>query len=502
MRIGGLASGMDIDSLVSEMMKAERIPMDKMTKKKQTLEWQRDDYRGMNKILQELDDLMFLDKNGISREASFLKKSVTSSNESAVSAKAINAGSNITTNIEVDRLAKSASWKSAAVLPYTAGAAELSFTVKDPGATATRQVEISISATDTIDNVIAKLNTSSLGVTAMKEKIWDGAAYTDTIVFTSNATGTGGELTVNDSVTKSFLQEKLGFTDTNKWDGNKLLASTDGLDAVIKVNGFQMEKKSNIFTINGIEYTAKNVTTDPVTISSSTDVDGILDTIVKFVDKYNEVIGKINGEISETRYRDFQPLTDEEKEAMTEDQIEKWEEKAHSGLLKNDSVLSSGLNKMRSDFYSPVNGTDNLSGFTQLSAIGIKTSSNYLDKGKLILDEATLREKIQENPNALYELFNADGDNQETKGIARRIRGTIKGTIDSIEEKAGNTLTTNQSFTIGRNLDDVDNRIDAFQDRLLQLEDRYWRQFTEMEKAIQKANQQSAYITQQFSSGY
>ncbi len=155
---------------------------------------------------------------------------------------------------------------------------------------------------------------------------------------------------------------------------------------------------------------------------------------------------------------------------------------------------------MRTDFYTPLAGA--LQGFSQLSDLGITTSSNYLDKGKLIInDESKLRSKIAENPNAVAQLFNADGDKKtkSTMGIADRLVQTITSTIGKVEEKAGKTSWTNQKFSLGRTLDTMNKQIDSFQDRLTQMENRYYSQFTAMEKAIQRANQQSAYITQQFS---
>ncbi|QGQ48132.1 flagellar hook-associated protein 2 [Metabacillus sediminilitoris] len=504
-RIGGLASGMDIDTIVSDLMKAERIPLDKLTQKKQTVEWQRDDYRDMNKLLKELDDMLFINDNSIGREATFLKKSVSSSDDSKVSAKAINAQTNISSTIDVLSLANSSTWKTSGNINYTAQDIELKFKVKDPGATEYRYSSIKLSASDSIDNVISKINSSTLGVTAMKEKIKiSDTEYKDTIVFTNNKTGAGVEIALDDrdaaseTATQTFMSS-LGFT----WGGatgKTLVADQNGVDATIKVNGYEMQKSSNTFTLNGIEYTAKGVTSSSVSISSSTDVDSILDSVVKFVNKYNEVIDKINGKLSEERYRDYQPLTDEQKSDMEDKTIELWEEKAKSGLLKNDSILSSGLNSMRMDFYAPVKNSTNPVGFQQLAEIGIKTSSNYLDKGKLIIDETKLREKIQENPSAIYQLFNADGGTEETTGIAKRLRETIKDTISNIEEKAGNSLKVNNQYTLGRNLNSIENQIDRFEDRLTQVEDRYWRQFTAMEKAIQQSNSQMSYLMSQFSS--
>ncbi|MCV9884463.1 flagellar hook-associated protein 2 [Metabacillus halosaccharovorans] len=504
-RIGGLASGMDIDTLVSDLMKAERIPLDKLAQKKQTLEWQRDSYREMNKLLQELDDTLFTNKDSIGRESTFLKKTVSSSNDSLVSAKAINSQTNITSTIDVSSLASAQTWKSSGTINYTKQNAELKFKVTDPGSTTSRNVSISIKDTDTLDNVISKINSSGLGVTAMKEKIYDSVSdsYKDTIVLSNNKTGSGAKIeyatgSTQDS-TIQFMQH-LGF----EWDANnptQLKVDKQGSNAVVKVNGYQMEQTSNTFTINGVEYTAKGITTNSgsVTISSSTDVDGILDSIVKFVDKYNEVIEKINEKTSETRYRDYQPLTDEQKADMEEKTIELWEEKAKSGLLKNDSILNSSLDKMRINLYTPVSNQTLTDGFNQLSDIGITTTSNYLDKGKLTIDEDKLREKIQEDPSAIFKLFNSEGTTDATQGVAKRLRSTIKNTISSVEEKAGNSLRLNSQFTIGKNIISIDEQIDRFEDRLTQIEDRYWRQFTAMEQAISQSNQQSSYLMQQFS---
>ncbi|MGD6817111.1 flagellar hook-associated protein 2 [Metabacillus sp. 113a] len=496
MRIGGLASGMDIDQMVSDLMKAERMGVDKLKQKKTTLEWQRDNYRDMNKLLKELDDMLSpINKNSLSLQSTFNQKSVSSSNDAAVSAKAISASANFSSSIGVTSLAESGSWKSDTGHAYVQGERELVFKVTDPGTTAEREVKVSIGAADTLEQVLSKLNSSSLGVSAMKATV-NGEGF-ESVILSNNKAGAGGAIKASDDTTKAFL-ESLGMSVDAS---NTMVKDKEGKNALVTINGYEMEQTSNTFNVNGVEYTIKQETTKPVSISSSTDTDGILDSIVKFVDKYNEIIGKINGEITEDRYRSYQPLTDEERDSLSDKQVEQWEDKAKSGLLKNDSILASGLNKMRTDFYSPVNGTGNIAGFGQLADIGIKTTSNYMEKGKLVIDETKLREKIAENPNAVYELFNAKGATPETTGLAGRLRSTIKDTITKVETKAGNSLMTTQKFSIGKNLDNLDNQIDRFEDRLIQIEDRYWRQFTAMETAIQRANEQSAQLMN-FNGGY
>lgn len=496
MRIGGLASGMDIDSIVRDLMKAQRIPLDKLNQKKQILEWQRDQYRDINKKMADLDRFIF-DKMVLS--TTYNKKKVTSSDESKVIARSINAAQNFSTKIQVDKLATSTSYKSGDLANFTPGDYTLAFKVTDPGNTQANSnpVEIKIASTDTLDDVVSKINKSGLGVTAMKEKIYDSGTgeYTETIALTSVKTGKGGKIEAADDATADFMSSSLGFT----LNGRELAPYQQGENAKVKINGFEIEKTSNQFAINGMEYTLLNTTASELTISSETDTDGIFDTIKEFVDKYNSLIDEINLKVNESRYRDYQPLTAEQKKEMSEDEIKLWEEKAKSGLLKNDSILTSGTNGMRMDFYSGVNSDGTI---LQLAEFGITTSSSYQLRGHLEIDVVELKQKIKEDPEALQKLFVGGGRDAayEEKGIAYRLRATMDTTMKQIENKAGNTTKTNDQFSIGKSLDDVDKQVSRFEDRLKQVEDRYWRQFTAMETAIQRMNEQSAYMTQQFGS--
>lgn len=490
LRISGLASGMDIDKIVSDLMKVERMPLDKLKQKKQLLEWQRDDYRAMNTLLQGLDDYLF---SNITLQSSMFKKTVSSSNESVVTATAGSSAANVAAAIQVNQVATSAVWLSDATKRVDKASfsvdADVTLTINvTNGDGTTKQAAITVKKGTTLDGVIAQLNSNlDLGVSAFYDE------QTGRVSIMKKEMGAQASLVLADQATVDFFAQ-LGFTNTAA--GQELTGKTAGKDADITINGLRTTRSSNTFTINGVTYTVKG--TGTATVSVETDVDAMFNAIKGFVDKYNEVIAKINAELKEERYRDYPPLTDEQKEAMTEKQIELWEEKARSGMLRGDSILSSALSQMRMNVYTKVEGANIPSGFSQLAQIGITTSSNYLDGGKLIIDETKLREKIKENPEAVYQLFNQDRTNQAEKGIARRLRDTIKATIGKIEQKAGKTIWTNQQFAIGRDLIEINDQIDRFEDRLKQIEDRYYRQFTAMEEAIQRANQQSMYLMNAF----
>ncbi|MCY7783403.1 MULTISPECIES: flagellar hook-associated protein 2 [unclassified Bacillus (in: firmicutes)] len=491
-RITGLASGMDIDDIVSKLMQTERAPLDRLTQKKQTLEWQRDSYREVNTKIKELQD--YMSKNTLTYPSTYQSKTVTSSNESVLTATGSASAPNSSSTVEVASLATAATYKASNYTGYTQGDYNLEFNVVAPGETTAKTVNISVTSADTIDNVISKINSSDLGVSAFKDKIWNGSEYVETIAFSSKATGAGGSIQAADSATADFMSGQLGFSlDAD----NKLTAYKEGTNAKVTINGFEMEKLTNNFTVNGVTYSIKNTTaaTGPVTTSVSTDVDGIYNQIKEFVDKYNELVDSLNEKLQEEKYRDYTPLTSEQKEAMSDKEVELWEEKAKSGLLRNDTSISTGTNQMRTDFYSQVNADGKT---YQLTEFGITTSSAYQLRGHLEINEEKLKAKIEEDPQSVAALFTS-GTNSSAyseKGIMKRIGDTLKSTVKSIEAKAGNSTMGTNDYSIGKNLNTISTDITKMQDRLNTIENRYYTKFSAMDSAIQKMNEQASYLSQ------
>jgi flagellar hook-associated protein 2 len=518
MRIGGLASGMDIDQLVSDLMKAERIPLDKLYQKKQIFEWQRDAYRDINKKLADFDQYLF---DNIMLSSNFYKKTATSSNEAALSVKALSSSYDSTNTMMISQLATAATGVSNAVAnassTTTLGdkglAADTTITIAALQSDGTYKEEsITFTPTDTIADVVKKLNQSSLNINA----IFDDR--TQKLGISTRATGTvdtdtidKAEVYVKSATGDDIFSTIFGFSTGNDQDGNAGVTSlaNGGKNAKFTLNGLEMERQTNTFTINGIEYTIKAVTTTPVMVTSSTDVDGMIAKIEEFVNKYNELIGSLNDKIREKRYRDYPPLTNEQKKEMTEKQIELWEEKAKSGLLRGDSIISNGLSQMRRDLYSRVDGIGT-NVIDSLSEFGITTTNDISSGGKLVIDRDKLRKALESDPDKVVQTLTQSGQVtkdangqviSDTRGIVQRLRDTIKGIITNIEKKAGKPTFTENQYSIGLQLRDVENRISDFQRRLQDIESRYWRQFTAMEKAVSRANQQSAFLMGQFGGG-
>ncbi|MBS4195467.1 flagellar filament capping protein FliD [Lederbergia citri] len=337
--------------------------------------------------------------------------------------------------------------------------------------------------TDTLNSVIRKVNDSTAGVTMYYD------SFKDQVTLTRKETGkfgTGDQITVSGQ----FIEEVLKFDEKRTY--------TDGQNAVFTINGLETQRSTNTFEMSGVTFTLKQTflenAVQPVSISIGNDTNQVFENIKAFVTQYNELIADINGKLNENRYRSYKPLTDDEKEELSEKQQEKWEEMARSGLLKGDPILSSVLSAMRLDMSSVIE-TNGL--FKQLASIGIKTTANYMEGGKLEIDEAKLKEALEKDPQSVENLFRGDGTTSD-RGVVHKLYDTVDAAMKKLQEKAGRATSTNQQFTIGRELLSVGKSIDNFETRLKLTEDRYWRQFTAMEKAIQRANEQSNYLWQQF----
>ena len=340
-----------------------------------------------------------------------------------------------------------------------------------------KETTIQYKNSDTIDSLMSKMNSSGAGVTA----IFNNGQFS----ISANNTGdnaSGAEVSLKSS---SPLLEKL--TGVSGLD-----LATNGSNASMTVNGVEYKQSSNVFNIAGYTITANEdlKTGTPIKISSTNDTDKAVDKVKEFVNMYNSLIEDLNKRVSEKKNLSYQPLTDAQKAELSEDEIKKWEEKAKAGLLKSDTNINKALSDMRSTLTNFGSGTDNM-----LSKIGITTSKTWSDNGKLEIDEDKLRKAIEKDPEILSRIFTGD-ESTNNKGIASSLRTTAQDAVKNIEKTAGKTSSTEDAYTLGRNLKDVNTKIDDWKDRLKSIEERYWKQFAAMESAIQKANSQSSMFLQ------
>ncbi|WP_042142660.1 flagellar hook-associated protein 2 [Paucisalibacillus sp. EB02] len=495
MRIGGLASGINTDEIIQKLMTAERMPLDRMEQNRTLLEWQRDGYREIYQKLYEMDTKLILD---MKKSSTYNSKSVSSSNESAVTATASSSAQNGSYNIEVTNLASSAIKVGGEIsfnpntplneldVPVEPGI--VTFQTYDVEKGEMVKHEVSIDAGDSLNDILKEINNDkSNNVRAFYDEQSKKVIFETTR--TGNYNGQGDEI-IFDS---DFFNTTLNFNGVTE---------TGGTDAAFKYNGVDFTSKSNTYSLGGVTFEFKNVTETGKKVSLTVDnnVDAAFDSIMKFVDKYNEIVDLVNKSQTEERYRDYKPLTEKQKEEMEDKQVELWEAKAKSGILRGDSILTSGLFDLRQTWYSSV---DTGGEVTTLTQIGISTTADYMNGGKLKIDEGKLKEALRENPDEVYKLFsnNTEDKSDPSRGLINKLEDSVESMMKRIEERAGKTTSSLDNYTLGKRIKDLDTRMSDFEDRLLRVESRYWNQFNAMEQAISRLNAQSAQLFSQFGGG-
>ena len=492
-RFTGMASGLDTDSMVKELMKARKEPMNRLIREKQTLEWKRESYREMNSLLLELrnsvDTLRF--------SGNFNVKKAASENDNIASVKVVGNPTQTSYAVQVKQLAQ-AEMPAAMKLTLGEDATNINAELNSAFTLNVNGTNIAVDTTDSVKSIVDKINAES-AQTNVKASLVDGKLHLTSVggkvgsltdgKFTVTATGDASKIGLTSSVTSS--------------------QGTAGQKAKVVINGIEEEYDSNKFTYDGVEFTVKQVGA-PINITNGVDEDAIFNSISNFVNKYNEIIKKINDKISEPKYKSYKPLLEEEKEALSDKTAENMEKMAKSGLLLRDSILSEGLNEMRRAFSTVLSGTGVNSAFDTLSEIGIGGPPNgkfaYQENGKLYIDETKLRAAIRNNGEEVTKLFtqfssSADpATKYKESGVAERLYSELTKVINKVTSQAGSaTSTTSSSYDesyLGKKLWETEREIDRWEDRLKSIEDRYYKQFANMETLMSKAQSQSSWFAQ------
>jgi len=509
MKVSGLATGMDTETIIRDLMNANRIPLDKITQKKQYMEWVLDDYRSINRDLRATSDKLF---DTIMRESTFMAKTVNVSDSDAVGVKNVNSTSEFAGSIQVHKLATQSTLQSSDKIAALDGKSENNtlgelginkgmISVKAPGSET--PVDVKYESTDTLKSLLEKINKQT-GVNAFYD------SQTGKIALTAKSGGSSKIEVTSDGTDGMDAVSVLKLAKLDDESNSKA-----GNDAEITINGLRTTRSSNTFQINGFEISLKQVTAPfeedgktikagekTVTFNSAPDADKVVDAVTQFVNDYNKMIEDLNAKIREPKHRSFQPLSAEEKKDMKENEIKLWEEKAMSGTLRNDPEISNMLTKLRAIMSSSVMGTDGKN--ITLKDLGITASTSYTENGKLTINETKLRKAIADNPNKVYELFaKPTVESKDPKvavkgGLANQFRAVVDSSRKAISAKAGSVGSVNDSFTLGRSLKDMDKQIERFEERMKMTESRLWKQFSAMESAIQRLNAQSASLMSSF----
>lgn len=373
----------------------------------------------------------------------------------------------------------------------------------------------------------------------------------------SGANIQGGYDTVNDSFSlynkTSGADNKIGLKATNEtskellnklhlasYDGqnntlgsaitfetDKMKEAATGTNAKATIDGKTYESDTNklnvanvIYNFNGVSAKNADGTYQASTISVSQDTDKIVDNVKKFVETYNSLIDSLNTKYREEKNTDYKPLTKKQEAEMTESQIDKWNEKAKSGLLYHDNNIYSIISDMRESLYTKVDAVDtvltdangNKYSYNSMSSIGITSSTN---QGHITLDEEKLKKALTEDPDCVYQLFASDQDstyisgstnkNQAdtytsksdylNTGIANRLYNAMTTNISNLESYAGTSKETDDESYLGKLITNMNTKMTSFQTLMKSYESKLYEKYDAMEVALSKLGTQLSYIT-------
>lgn len=520
-RFGGLASGIDTESMIRDMMRIEHMKVDRIKQDRQIVEWRQEAYRDItNKLRAFKDDFLDIAKQGNymlspNTYRSF-KATLTGGSEGALSvstnADAV-AGIYRVQDIQLAEAAKITGNGRTDEIDLNMKLSDFAGEELVIGGSAGEEgTRITITEDMTLRQLMSAINADKDANARLTY-----SSITGRFVLQSKNTGADAKISISSNKGEgedSFL-EFMGMESSNEATGEDAQ-----LKLTIDNEEYTITSSTNRFTRDGITFDLYDTIDSEITINITEDVDAPFEKIKNFVDSYNELIDDINKKLLEKQHRDFPPLTAEQRETMSEKDIELWEEKAMSGLLRNDPVLERLLYSMRSALIETVEGSD-----IRLSDIGITTGKWY-EYGKLYVDDEKLKNALGENPDKVMELFSktdgssyspdldagARAERYRNVGLAHRISDILNDNIRTTRDKnnrKGSLLeragivgdTTEFKNVMNDQLSELDKRIDRMNEMLARREEIYWRQFTAMEKAIQDMNSQSMWLFQQLNSG-
>lgn len=285
-------------------------------------------------------------------------------------------------------------------------------------------------------------------------------------------------------------------------DGSKVEEGTDptgmvvvkAQDASVTVNGATLTSKDSTLTVSGLTLNILDDTAGKeVTITVSKDTSAVYDTIKDFISEYNSLLKSMNTSYNADRAKGYDVLTDDQKKAMTDDEIEKWETKIKSSLLRRDSTLNGVITSFRSNMmgtYKASNGKT-----YSLANLGISTSTDYKEGGLLHIRGDEDDDVYADETNKLQQLLDEDPD-----VVMEVLNGLTTNLYEDLKKKMS-TSSTSSSMTF-YNDKEMNSQLSRYQKdiakwtvKLNKMEDKYYSQFTAMEKAMASLQSQQSAIS-------
>lgn len=485
LRMSGMVSGMDTESLVSALTSSYKTKVDKAKKSQTKLEWKQDAWKDMNKTIYSFYSGSL---SGMKYQGSY-KSKTTKVSSSALS---VTAGANAVngeTSAKIISMAKAGVLTGAQITDADGNQVTQDTKITDLGI-ADADGKKTIAAGTTI-NIKVGGNTTSIEVTedmtmyGLTSKLKEAGVNANFDVANKrlfvSAKDTGLE---NDFEITSSDPDALEYLGITGGDSKKI----DAAQAKLEINGVTFESNTNTFTINGSTYQINAETSEDISITTSDDTSGIYNMVKDLLTQYNNTLTEMSKAYN-AESTTYEPLTDEEKEVLSEKQIEDWEKKVKDSILRKDSSLNDVMNAMKEAMFTSIE----IDGEQySLSSFGISTLGYYA---------------ADENERYTYHI-DGDKDDEHTSGNTDKLAAAIAEDPDKVAQffsKLSQTLyekldaqmkSTDYSSAykvyddkkMKTEYDDYTKKISELEKKLQDAEDRYYKKFSAMETMLSSIN--------------
>ena len=323
-----------------------------------------------------------------------------------------------------------------------------------------------------------------------------------------NADGTAGTKTMEEAT--AYIEDRISQAQDMVNDyaakkaayeskpANERAVKTDGQDAEILLNGATFTADSNTFEINGLTITCKGLTTggEKITLTTENDVSGIYDMIKGFIKEYGELINEMDKLYNADSAKGYDPLTDDEKDSMSESEVEKWETKIKDSLLRRDSTLntvSSAMKEIMASGFSVNGKTMYLSDFG-IETLGYFTAADN-EKNAYHINGDADDDNVKSKTNTLQEMISTDPDSVVSffTQLGKSMNAKLKSLRGRTEFSSINTVYDDRKMK--EEYDNYTTKIKEAEEKLQDYEDKWYKKFSAMETALAKLQSNSSAVT-------
>lgn len=497
MRMSGMLSGMDTESIVQDLVKVRRTKVDKKKKAQTKLNWKQDAWKDLNNKLKNLQNKYL---SNMRFTTAYTKKTTKVSNSNAVSVITGDGAVNGVQSMEVGKLAKTAyltGGKIQADGDITALSKmnslgsefdekfEGSFTVK----AGTTEVKVDVTKDTTISDVLNKVKEAGLNASydANQKRFFISAKESGE---SSNFSITADNVNGGKALSTLGLEFDASKNDVGRSDDETKAHFTKGQDAEIFLNGAKFTNKTNVFEINGLTITALAETKEgeSVTLSTEQDNEGIYDLVKNFIKEYSQIVNEMDKLFNTPAAKGYEPLTAEEKEALSDTEVEEYEKKIKDALFSRDENL----------------GTVN-SSLQAVMASGIEIKGKTMFLADFGIDMLSYFEAADNEKHAYH--IDGDPDDASTSGKEDKLRAMIsndpsatisfftklsQNLYDKMSElsKSKDGYRSFGNFYDDKKMDsdykDYTSKIKEMEDKVNDYEDKWYKKFSKMETALAK----------------